>query len=63
MNMPYEVEKQTDKHGETFYYCHRKGFPNVPVFGSLGSYQKAKSVCNMYNGSVGKKESKRKEER
>ena len=62
MNMPYEVDKRTDEHGHTFYYCHRKGFPNVPVFGSIGSYQKAKSVCDMYNESVGAKEPKRKEE-
>ena len=61
MNMPYEVDKQTDKHGKTFYYCHRKGFHNVPVFGSIGSYQRAKSVCDTYNESVGAKEPKRKE--
>ena len=61
--MLYVTEKQTDKNGETFYYCHRKGFPNVPVFGSIGSYQKAKSVCDTYNESVGAKEPKRKEER
>ena len=59
--MPYVIEKKTDKNGETFYYCHRKGFPYVPVFGSIGSYQKAKSVCDMYNESVGAKEPKRKE--
>lgn len=57
--MPYVIEKQTNKNGETFYYCHRKGFPNVPVFGSIGSYQKAKSVCDTYNGV--EKKSKRKE--
>ena len=39
--MPYEVSKLTDKHGNTFWYCHRRGFSNVPVFGSIGSYQKA----------------------
>lgn len=59
--MPYEVSKQTDKHGNAFWYCHRKGFLNVPVFGSIGSYQKAKSVCDMYNESVGAKEPKRKD--
>jgi hypothetical protein len=53
--MPYEVSKQTDKHGNAFWYCHRRGFSNVPVFGSIGSYQKAKSVCDMYNESVGAK--------
>lgn len=60
--MPYEVSKQTDKHGNAFWYCHRKGFLNVPVFGSIGSYQKAKSVCDMYNESVGAKEPKRKDD-
>lgn len=56
--MPYVVEKQTDKEGNTFWYCHRRGFPNVPVFGSIGSYQKAKSVCDTYNESVRGKETK-----
>ena len=57
--MLYEVDKRTDEHGHTFYYCHRKGFPYVPVFGSIGSYQKAKSVCDTYNG-VEKKSKERK---
>lgn len=57
----YVVNKQTDEHGNSFWYCHRKGFSNVPVFGSIGSYQKAKSVCDMYNESVGAKEPKHNE--
>lgn len=60
--MPYEVSKQTDKRGNAFWYCRRRGFSTVPVFGSIGSYQKAKSVCDMYNVSVGAKEPKRKSE-
>lgn len=35
--------------GNKFYYCHQLGYPNIPVFGSIGSYQKAKSVMNMMN--------------
>ncbi len=58
----YEVNKQTDEHGNSFWYCHRRGFPYVPVFGSIGSYKKAKSVCDMYNKSVGAKKPKRKDE-
>lgn len=54
-----EGRKQTDKHGNAFWYCHRRGFPNVPIFGSIGSYQKTKSVCDMYNG-VEKKQKERK---
>ena len=58
---PYIIDKGTDLHGHTFWYCHSRRFPNIPVFGSVGSYQKAKSVCDMYNESVGAKEPKRKE--
>lgn len=59
---PYVINTGTDDFNKKFYYCHRRGFPNVPVFGSIGSYQKAKSVCDMYNGSVLAKEPKRKEQ-
>ena len=35
--------------GSPVYYCHLDGFPNVPVFGSIGSRQKAVKVCRMMN--------------
>lgn len=43
------VSKAFDKNGKPFWYCHMKGFPYCPVFGSIGSYQKAKAVCDQYN--------------
>ena len=34
---------------EKVYYCHMRDFPNIPVFGSIGSYKKAKAMCDLYN--------------
>lgn len=31
------------------YYCHAEGFPDIPVFGSIGSKEDAARVCRMYN--------------
>ena len=31
------------------YYCHMRDFPNIPVFGSIGSYKEAKTMCDLYN--------------
>lgn len=49
------VSKATDCFGETFYYCHMKAFPNMPVFGSIGSYQKAKAVADQFNATYKEK--------
>ena len=40
--------------GETVYYVHMDGFPNIPVFGSIGCKSKANKICRQYNadGSV-----------
>ena len=40
--------------GETVYYVHMDGFPDVPVFGSIGPKAKANKICRQYNadGSV-----------
>lgn len=38
------------------YYCHHKDFPNIPVFGSIGSYKRAKAVCDCYNGIITKRQ-------
>ena len=43
---------------EKFYYCHLRGFPYCPVFGSIGSYQKASAVCRTMNESIGMAEPK-----
>lgn len=56
MNRGYIVDKAITDDGHTVYYCHHKDFPAIPVFGSIGSYQKAKAMCDAYNG----KEPKRK---
>ena len=34
---------------EKVYYCHIRDFPNIPVLGSIGSYKKAKAMCDLYN--------------
>lgn len=31
------------------WYCHRKGFPYCPVFGSIGTKKQAEAVCRTYN--------------
>ena len=31
------------------WYCHRKGFPYCPVFGSIGTKKEAEAVCRTYN--------------
>ena len=31
------------------WYCHRAGWPDVPVFGSIGTKQQAAAVCRAYN--------------
>lgn len=31
------------------WYCHQVGFPNIPVFGSIGSRAEAAAVCRAYN--------------
>lgn len=54
MNDDYKhvVSKRTDKIGNTFWYCHMKAFPNMPVFGSIGSYSKAKAICDEFNTAL-----------
>ena len=47
---PYVVSHEP-KSGD--WYCHMRGYPYVPVFGSIGDKRKAKKICDMYNRSVG----------
>ena len=49
MKKPYVV---SEKNGA--YYCHKRGFPYIPVFGSIGDKHKADKVCKIMNESVGK---------
>lgn len=37
------------------WYCHMKGHPNIPVWGSVGTKRHAQAVCNFYNGKLNKK--------
>ena len=48
---PYTISK--DKKGG-FWYCHKVGYPQIPVFGSIGNKRKAQEICRLMNGSVGK---------
>ena len=46
----YVVSKGVDKTGKVFYYCHKKGYEYIPVFGSIGSKEKARDICKLMNG-------------
>lgn len=35
--------------GDKVYYAHEKATPNIPIFGSFGSYRHAKRFADMYN--------------
>lgn len=48
---PYVISH--DDKGD-FWYCHKRGYAYVPVFGSIGDRYKAQKVCDMMNRSVGK---------
>jgi hypothetical protein len=48
---PYTISKEP-KSGA--WYCHRRGFPDIPVFGSIGEKKKAQEVCRRMNQSCGK---------
>lgn len=50
----YIVSKTIDSDGKECWYCHLKGFPYVPVFGSIGDKVKANRVCKMMNGMMNK---------
>lgn len=41
------------------YYCHKKGFQNIPVFGSIGDKSKALEICRLYNSTSPNKGGKR----
>lgn len=34
---------------EELWYCHKKGYDYIPVFGSIGTKKHAESVCRVYN--------------
>ena len=45
----YVVNKGCDKLGKQFWYCHLDGFSYIPVFGSIGSKEKAKKIAKIMN--------------
>lgn len=48
---PYVISQDKESGA---WYCHMRGYPYIPVFGSIGDKAKAQKVCNMMNRSVGK---------
>lgn len=52
---PYVVSEKTEG-GNRFFYCHQRGYPYIPVFGSIGDKKRANKVCHMMNQSVGAEE-------
>jgi hypothetical protein len=51
----YIVERVPHKYAYNFltggdlYYCHKRGFPHIPVFGSVGDKKKAVKACKEMN--------------
>ena len=47
--VPSNMIRGADNTQKPMWYCHRKGFPYIPVFGSIGTKQHAAAVCRTYN--------------
>ena len=47
---PYVIS-QDKKSGA--WYCHKRGYAYIPVFGSIGDKSKAQAVCRTMNRSHG----------
>ena len=52
----YVVEKVPSKYlvlgaqsGVEYWYCHRKGHSECPVWGSNGTKKEAEAICRQYN--------------
>jgi len=45
-----ESKKDPASKGKKLYYCHHEGFPQIPIFGSVGTRAHAQTVCDQYNG-------------
>lgn len=48
--LPYVISQER-KSGA--WYCHKRGWPNIPVFGSVGDKEKAAETCRIRNSSYG----------
>lgn len=51
--LPYTISRTKDG---LYWYCHRRGFEAFPVFGSIGTKDKAKKYCDLMNRSKGAKD-------
>lgn len=58
MDKPYYViervpskyaDPQTAHDGVEQWYCHMKGYPYIPIWGSIGTKAKAAAVCRTRN--------------
>lgn len=47
---PYVISQDRQ---QGFWYCHKRGYAYIPVFGSIGDKKKAQGVCDTMNRSVG----------
>ena len=51
-NKSFVISRMQNAKG-TFWYCHKRGYAYIPVFGSIGDKRKAQRVCDTMNRSVG----------
>ena len=47
--LPEKMKDPASK-GKKLYYVHAEGYPNVPIFGSIGTNRHARTICDAYNG-------------
>lgn len=47
--MANEYVVSQDSKNKEVYYCHKRGFEYIPVFGSIGDKEKAKAICKLVN--------------
>ena len=55
--LPYVISEVPYKYlgtgSPSAWYCHNRRTPNCPVFGSIGSRERAAEVCRTMNESYG----------
>lgn len=48
--VPHKYGDPAAEHdGVELWYCHKKGYDYIPVFGSIGTKKEAAAVCRTYN--------------
>lgn len=54
---PYVVDEvpsnRISGNKEPVYYCHHREYPDMPVFGSIGTLKRAKEICKAMNDTRG----------